>query len=78
MEWQEEFKEVEPHHRHVSHLYMLYPGDQIDPETTPELAEAARKTLIARTNVGTGWSLALFLWGRLSNIPVNCQEKNWR
>jgi alpha-L-fucosidase 2 len=67
MEWREEFPEDEPDHRHVSHLYMLHPGNIIDPQKTPELAEAARKSLEARTDNGTGWSLAwkVNLWARL-------------
>lgn len=67
MEWRAEFKETEPTHRHVSHLYMLYPGTQIDPYKTPELAAAARKTLEGRTDNGTGWSLAwkINFWARL-------------
>jgi alpha-L-fucosidase 2 len=69
MEWSEEFKETDPRHRHVSHLYMLYPGNQIDPRTTPELASAARKSLDIRTDVGTGWSLAwkINFWARLKD-----------
>ncbi|MBP1677766.1 MAG: Alpha-L-fucosidase [Bacteroidetes bacterium] len=69
MEWSEEFKETEINHRHISHLYMLYPGTQIDPHTTPELAAAARKSLEVRTDVGTGWSLAwkVNLWARLKD-----------
>lgn len=58
MEWREEFPEAEPTHRHVSHLYMLHPGRMIDPKKTVEYAEAARKSLEARTDIGTGWSLA--------------------
>lgn len=67
MEWREEFPEVEPTHRHVSHLYMLHPGNIIDPEKTPELAAAVRKSLEARTDIGTGWSLAwkVNFWARL-------------
>jgi alpha-L-fucosidase 2 len=67
MEWLEEYKEVDPHHRHVAHLWGLYPGDEIDPRTTPDLAAAARKTLNARGDESTGWSLAfkLALWARL-------------
>ncbi len=67
MEWSEEFKETQITHRHLSHLYMLYPGDQIDPEKTPELAKAARKSLEVRGDGGTGWSLAwkINLWARL-------------
>ena len=69
MEWREEFKEAEPTHRHVSHLYMLHPGSQIDPQKTPELAAAARKSLEARTDIGTGWSLAwkVNFWARLED-----------
>ena len=69
MEWQKEFREEEPHHRHVSHLYMLYPGDQVDLQKTPELAAAARKTLEARGDKGTGWSLAwkVNFWARLKD-----------
>lgn len=58
MEWLEEYKELDPKHRHVSHLYGLYPGYSISPDKTPELAEAARKTLDVRGDEGTGWSRA--------------------
>ena len=57
MEWYREEKETEPHHRHISHLYALHPARLITPDKTPELAEAARKTLEARGDDGTGWSL---------------------
>lgn len=69
MEWLEPFKEAEPHHRHVSHLYGLYPGNEISVEQTPDLAEAARKTLIARGDVSTGWSMAwkVNFWARLGD-----------
>ena len=69
MEWREPFEETEPTHRHVSHLYMLYPGNSIDPGKTPELAMAARKSLDARTDIGTGWSLAwkVNFWARLKD-----------
>ena len=67
MEWAEDYKETEPHHRHTSHLFGLYPGNQITVLGTPELAEAARKTLEARGDDGTGWSLAwkINMWNRL-------------
>jgi alpha-L-fucosidase 2 len=69
MEWREPFEETEPTHRHVSHLYMLYPGNSIDPGKTPQLALAARKSLDARTDIGTGWSLAwkINFWARLKD-----------
>ena len=61
MEWNREVEEVEPGHRHISHLYGLFPGHTITLERTPELCEAAKKTLQKRlTNGGghTGWSQA--------------------
>jgi alpha-L-fucosidase 2 len=67
LEWDDEYEESEPHHRHVSHLYGLHPGRQISPDTTPELAAACRKSLELRGDDGTGWSLAwkVNLWARL-------------
>lgn len=67
MEWAQEFKEVEPQHRHVSHLYALHPGDQITVHKTPELAAAVRTSLETRGDDGTGWSLAwkINFWARL-------------
>jgi alpha-L-fucosidase 2 len=69
LEWLEEYPEAEPHHRHVAHLWGLYPGAEIDPRATPELAAAARKSLEARGDVGTGWSLAMkmAMWARLGD-----------
>jgi alpha-L-fucosidase 2 len=69
MEWPEPYAETEPHHRHVSHLWGLYPGDEISPVTTPDLADAARKTLIARGDDSVGWSYAFkaALWARLGD-----------
>lgn len=69
MEWLEDYEEVEPTHRHVSHLYGLYPGNQISTHHTPELAEAARVTLNRRGDSGTGWSRAwkVNFWARLKD-----------
>lgn len=66
-EWLQPYKEPEPQHRHVSHLYGLYPASEISPDRTPKLAEAARKSLEARSDIGTGWSLAwkVNFWARL-------------
>lgn len=68
-EWLEDWdlQAPEQQHRHVSHLYGLYPSDQITPGKTPNLFAAARKTLEMRGDVGTGWSLAwkINLWARL-------------
>ncbi|SFI61611.1 alpha-L-fucosidase 2 [Treponema bryantii] len=61
MEWNREVEEVEPGHRHISHLYGLYPGHTITLEKNPELAEACKKTLKKRLENGgghTGWSQA--------------------
>lgn len=68
-EWQEDWdadaKDI--HHRHVSHLYGLYPSDQIALDATPDLAAACRKTLETRGDLSTGWAIAwrLNLWARL-------------
>lgn len=61
LEWEKEYKEAEPGHRHISHLYGLHPSNQITVDKTPELAEAARLTLKKRLEAGgghTGWSRA--------------------
>ncbi|GGA54227.1 alpha/beta hydrolase [Edaphobacter acidisoli] len=58
-EWPEDYTDHEPGHRHISHLWALFPGDQITPHRTPELAKACRATLDARLAHGggsTGWS----------------------
>ncbi|MFA5302835.1 MAG: glycoside hydrolase family 95-like protein, partial [Bacteroidales bacterium] len=68
-EWLEDYRETDPHHRHVSHLYGLHPGVQISPRETPELARACEKTLERRGDGGTGWSRAwkINFWARLGN-----------
>jgi alpha-L-fucosidase 2 len=72
LEWMEEKKDPVldtpgDTHRHVSHLFGLYPGRQISPVKTPELAAAARKSLEGRGDAGTGWSMAwkTAYWARL-------------
>jgi alpha-L-fucosidase 2 len=67
MEWLKPYPETEPHHRHVSHLYGLYPASLITPDSTPDLAEACRKTLDARGDDGPSWSIAykILWWARL-------------
>jgi alpha-L-fucosidase 2 len=69
MEWLEEYRELDPQHRHISHLWGLYPGHEITPSGTPNLAVAARKTLDVRGDGGTGWCIAhkLALWARLGD-----------
>jgi len=60
-EWQRDYDEAEPGHRHISHLWALFPGTQISLEHTPELAKAARVSLERRLSFGggqTGWSRA--------------------
>jgi alpha-L-fucosidase 2 len=71
-EWPEDWEETEPGHRHISHLFALYPGDRIHPRTTPDLARAARATLDRRLANGgghTGWSRAWIIafWTRLAD-----------
>ena len=61
MEWNEDYEEVEIGHRHISQLFALYPGTQITYEKTPELMEAAAKTIERRLSAGgghSGWSRA--------------------
>lgn len=66
-EWFEDWDDPRSDHRHVSHLYGMFPSAQITPEDTPELAEAAKTTLKQRGDLATGWSLAwkINLWARL-------------
>ena len=71
-EWVEDYEEPEPGHRHVSHLFGLHPGRQITLQGTPELAQAAKKSLEYRLSHGgghTGWSRAwmINLWARLQD-----------
>jgi alpha-L-fucosidase 2 len=70
-EWQEDWDAdaLDIHHRHVSHLYGLFPSDQIALDTTPKLAAAARTTLLTRGDLSTGWAIAwrLNLWARLGD-----------
>ncbi|MCE6998719.1 glycoside hydrolase N-terminal domain-containing protein [Saccharothrix sp. S26] len=67
MEWLYDWVETEPNHRHVSHLYGLHPSNQITKRGTPQLFEAARRTLQLRGDAGTGWSLAwkINYWARM-------------
>ena len=67
MEWAEAFEEVEPKHRHLSHLFAFYPGNEITTSKTPELANAIKKSLEARGDAGVGWTYAwkIALWARL-------------
>jgi alpha-L-fucosidase 2 len=66
-EWYKDYPSPDPHHRHVSHLYSLYPAHEISVLRTPALAKAAKQALILRGDVGTGWSMAwkVNLWARL-------------
>jgi alpha-L-fucosidase 2 len=71
-EWAQDYDDAEPGHRHISHLWVLYPGSQITLEHTPELAQAAQTTLEARLGNGggqTGWSRAWVInyWDHLHN-----------
>ena len=68
-EWIEDGDDPNDQHRHISHLYGLYPSDQITPTRTPELFEAARNTLIQRGDRATGWSLGwkTNFWARMQD-----------
>ncbi|WP_342555992.1 glycoside hydrolase family 95 protein [Paenibacillus sp. FSL R7-0652] len=74
-EWSRDYAELEPGHRHISHLFALHPGSQITPKSTPDLAKAARITLDRRLQHGgghTGWSRAwiLNMWARLEQSEL--------
>jgi len=66
-EWLEDYKETDPQHRHISHLYGLYPANLITANGTPDLAEAAKKTLEVRGDDGPSWAIAYkqLFWARL-------------
>lgn len=66
-EWMHDWDNPNDHHRHVSHLYGLFPGNQISPWRTPELFTAARNSLNYRGDPATGWSMGwkVCLWARL-------------
>jgi alpha-L-fucosidase 2 len=66
-EWLYDWDDTTDHHRHVSHLYGLYPGSQISPYRTPELFQAAKNSLRYRGDESTGWSMGwkVNLWARL-------------
>ncbi|GGG59022.1 glycoside hydrolase family 95 protein [Paenibacillus radicis (ex Gao et al. 2016)] len=68
-EWSEDFEDQDVHHRHVSHLFGVYPGRQITEESTPEHFAAARRSLERRGDEGTGWSLGwkIGFWARFRN-----------
>lgn len=66
-EWQEDWDNPEDQHRHISHLYGLFPSNQISPFKTPELIEASKTTLAQRGDASTGWSMGwkVNYWARL-------------
>jgi len=66
-EWMDDWDNPSDQHRHVSHLFGLYPSNQISPFRTPELFDAARTSLIHRGDPSTGWSMAwkINFWARL-------------
>ncbi|MBA0743040.1 hypothetical protein Gogos_005761, partial [Gossypium gossypioides] len=69
MEWAVDFQDPEVHHRHVSHLFGLFPGHMITVEKTPDLCKAVDFTLFKRGEEGPGWSTTwkTALWARLHN-----------
>ncbi len=72
LEWMEDYAEAEPGHRHMSHLFALFPGTQITVKNNPDLANAARRTLERRLSHGgghTGWSRAWItnFWAKLGD-----------
>jgi len=68
-EWFQDWDDPNDKHRHISHLFGLYPGSQITTSITPELAAAAKQSLIHRGDVSTGWSMGWKInwWARLQD-----------
>lgn len=68
-EWFKDWDDPQDKHRHLSHLFGLHPGSQITPRVTPELAAAAKQSLIHRGDMSTGWSMAWKInwWARLGD-----------
>lgn len=68
-EWKEDIDDKTNQHRHISHLYALHPGKQISAQTNPQLFAAAKTTLNARGDGGTGWSQAwkINMWARIQD-----------
>ncbi|MEO5975870.1 MAG: glycoside hydrolase family 95 protein [Chryseolinea sp.] len=66
-EWYKDWEDVDPQHRHISHLFGVFPGSEITPLKTPELAQAARVSMGLRGDGGTGWSKGwkINFWARL-------------
>jgi len=77
-EWIEDYKDVDPKHRHTSHLFAVYPGNEISVDTTPELAAAARKALESRGDGGTEWSWPwrTAYWARLHESELAYKQLN--
>jgi len=69
VEWDKDFEEVDPQHRHFSHLFGLFPGRQFTMEHTPAYCEAMRNTMERRGDEGTGWSMGwkVAVWARLGD-----------
>jgi alpha-L-fucosidase 2 len=67
LEWANEWKAVDPSHRHLSHMYPVFPGAEISPATTPSLSEAAKKALTLREKTNCSWGFAwkAACWARL-------------
>lgn len=68
-EWFQDWDDPKDQHRHISHLFSLFPGNQISVFETPDLAAAAKQTLVFRGDVSTGWSMAWKInwWARLQD-----------
>lgn len=66
-EWQDDFEDADVQHRHFSHLYAMHPSNQINLQSTPELAAAAKRVMERRGNGATGWSMGwkVNVWARL-------------
>ena len=68
-EWHKDFEDIDPYHRHVSHLLGLHPGNEVLPRVNPDYAKATKRTLEIRGDGGTGWAMAwkINFWARLED-----------
>jgi alpha-L-fucosidase 2 len=73
MEWAKEYPEAEPGHRHISHLFAIHPGSQINPIQTPELADAAGKSLAHRIKHDTHYGVRHIGWSAAWQISQNAR-----
>src|ERR1019366_10557268 len=79
-EWMEDIDDPKNQHRHVSHLWAVFPGSEVTPYGTPDLFQAARQSLVFRGDAATGWSMEIGRAscrerGEISGVPGSLKKK---